>query len=215
MCHVLELDDKDAFEISLVENLQHNTLNPVEEAHAYKRYVEEHGWGSVSELAQRIGKSHSYISSRIRLLGLPQELLNLIVSRRTNPGTMQEILGIQDSEQRLKVARDVIANNLTREEVRTLIKDNSCNGLDYLSNRCVPSHNETLLLEKEKVISRFITTLRITLMRLDDTIEALDKDDWIFYQNLMHYRTIIHGHIDELIVLRNKTKSQFPKVKSD
>src|SRR5919108_2130000 len=58
MCHVLELNDKDAFEVSLIENLQHNALNPIEEANAYKRFVDEHRWGSVTELARRIGKSH-------------------------------------------------------------------------------------------------------------------------------------------------------------
>jgi ParB family chromosome partitioning protein len=214
MCHVLELDDRDAFEVSLIDNLEHNTLNPVEEANAYKRYVEEHGWGSVTQLAQRIGKSHSYISNRIRLLALPQEILDQIVCRRTNAGTIQEILAIQDKEQRLVVAREVIDNDLTRERVRNLVKTSSDHGFDYVSNKCPPSRKEILFHEKEKAIFHFITTFRIALMRLDDTMEAIDKDDWILWQNLMRYRTEIHRQIDELIVLRNKTKLYFNKVQS-
>lgn len=215
MCHVLELDDKEAFEVSLIENLEHNTLNPVEEANAYKRFVEEHGWGSVTDLAQRIGKSHSYISNRMRLLALPQEVLDQIVCRRTNAGTIQEILAIQDEDQRLVVAREVIDNDLTREQVRSLVKANpDLGGFDYVSNKCTPSKKEIIFHEKEKAIFRFITTLRIALMRLDDTMEAIDNDDWILWENLMHYRTEIHRQIDELIVLKGRSKLHFNKVQS-
>jgi ParB family chromosome partitioning protein len=214
MCHVLELDERNAFEVSLIEYLQHNTLNPVEEAHAYKRYVEGHGWGSVSELAQRVGKSHSHVSNRIRLLALPQEILDQIVCRRTNPGTIQEILGIRDKELRVIVAKEVIDHDLRREEVRNLIRGNIGEDLDHLSNKYSPSQQEILLREKEKAIFRFITTLRIALIRLDDTMEAIDTDDWVLWQNLMHYRTNIHKQIDELIVLKKKTKLHLEKLGS-
>lgn len=214
MCHVLELDERNAFEVSLIEYLQHNTLNPVEEAHAYKRYVEGHGWGSVSELAQRVGKSHSHVSNRIRLLALPQEILDQIVCRRTNPGTIQEILGIRDKELRVIVAKEVIDHDLRREEVRNLIRGNIGEDLDHLSNKYSPSQQEILLREKEKAIFRFITTLRIALIRLDDTMEAIDADDWVLWQNLMHYRTNIHKQIDELIVLKKKTKLHLEKLGS-
>lgn len=214
MCHVLELDDRNAFEVSLIENLQHNTLNPVEEAYAYKRYVEGHGWGSVSELARRVGKSHSHVSNRIRLLALPQEILDQIVCRRTNPATIQEILGIRDNELRVIVAKEVIDHDLRREEVRNLIRGNIGEDLDHLSNKYSPSQQEIMLREKEKAIFRFITTLRIALIRLDDTMEAIDTDDWVLWQNLMHYRTNIHKQIDELIVLKKKTKLRLEKLGS-
>ena len=215
MCHVLELDDKDAFEVSLVENLQHNTLNPVEEANAYKRYVEENGWGSVIDLARRIGKSHSYISNRIRLLLMPKEILDQIVCRRTSAGTILEVLAIEDEEERLNMARKAINNDLTREQVRMLLKRRPDEaGVDYISNKYMVSQNELIFHEKEKAIFRFITTLRIALARLDDTLDAVDKEDWILWQNLMLYRTEVHQKIDELIVLKNKTRLHFQKVQS-
>jgi len=214
MCLVLDLNDRDAFEVSLIENLQHDSLSPVEEARAYKRYVEEHGWGSISELAQKIGKSHSHVSNRIRLLALPEEILDQIVCRRTNAGTIQEVLGIQDEGQRLVVAKEVIENGLTREEVRTMMRGNAIEDLDYVSNKCGPSQKEILFHEKEKAISHFISTLRIALVRLDDTMEALDEKDWILWQNLMHYRTDVHKQIDELLLLKNKTRLHFEKMGS-
>ena len=70
-CIVREIGEKEAFEISLAENLQHKTLNPIEEAIAFKQYVQLAGWGSVHELALKIGKSPEYVSHRIALLRLP------------------------------------------------------------------------------------------------------------------------------------------------
>jgi ParB family transcriptional regulator, chromosome partitioning protein len=60
-CHILELDDKNAFEISLVENIHRKTLSPIEEAEAFKAYISDFGWGGMSDLATKIGKSKSYI----------------------------------------------------------------------------------------------------------------------------------------------------------
>jgi ParB family transcriptional regulator, chromosome partitioning protein len=67
-CHIIELSDKEAYEVGLVENLQHKTMNPVEESIAFKKYVEGYGWGGVSELSRRIGKSQEFVTKRIQLL---------------------------------------------------------------------------------------------------------------------------------------------------
>ena len=56
-CNILYLSDKEAYEVSLIENVQHKTLDAIEEAEAFKSYVEEYGYGGESELASRIGKS--------------------------------------------------------------------------------------------------------------------------------------------------------------
>ena len=55
-CHVIEVSDKDSFEISLVENIQRKFFNPIEEARAFKVYTTDYGWGGLSELAQKILK---------------------------------------------------------------------------------------------------------------------------------------------------------------
>ena len=75
ICHIVEMDDKDAFEISLIENIQRKNLNPIEEAQAYKVYVLNFGWGGISDLASRIGTSISYIDKRLRLLDLPEHVV--------------------------------------------------------------------------------------------------------------------------------------------
>ena len=76
ICHVIELDDKEAFEVSLIENIQRKTLDPKEEALAFKDYVIKFGWGGISDLATKISKSTSYVQRRIKLLELPEDILD-------------------------------------------------------------------------------------------------------------------------------------------
>ena len=59
--HLVELDDKSAFEVSIVENVQRHTLNPIDESLAFRKYVEQFGWGGISELSQKLSKSTSYV----------------------------------------------------------------------------------------------------------------------------------------------------------
>ena len=58
ICHIVELDDKQAFEISLIENIHRKTLNPIEEAQAFRSYVNDLGWGGISDLAAKDRKKH-------------------------------------------------------------------------------------------------------------------------------------------------------------
>ncbi len=77
-CHIEELDDREAFEIALMENIQRSTLNPVDEAKAFQSYVSNFGWGGVTDLASKIGKSVSYVTKRIALLTLPPDVISSI-----------------------------------------------------------------------------------------------------------------------------------------
>jgi ParB family chromosome partitioning protein len=77
----MELDDKAAFEASLlIENIQRQTLNPLDEAKAFKTYVDDFGWGGITKLAEKLGKNPSYITKRIKLLDLPSDVRDLIES---------------------------------------------------------------------------------------------------------------------------------------
>lgn len=78
-CQLLDLSDIEAFEISIVENVQRKTLNPIDEAKAFKKYVYDNGWGSVSKLASKLGKSFAYITKRIMLLDLPSDITKAII----------------------------------------------------------------------------------------------------------------------------------------
>ena len=86
-CHILELDNREAFGVSLIENVQRQSLEPVEEALAFRKYVDEYGWGAVSELAEKISKSPTYVCRRLKLLELPKDVLDLLSDSRINTNT--------------------------------------------------------------------------------------------------------------------------------
>ena len=105
ICHVVEMDDKSAFEVSLTENIQRKSLDPIEEAKAFKAYVDDLGWGGLTELASKISKSPSYVCKRLALLNLPDELLEKVRMYDINPSTAEELLPLKDSRDQHQISR--------------------------------------------------------------------------------------------------------------
>ena len=85
------LDEIQAYEVSLVENIRRKSLTPLEEANAFKIYVSDHGWGSVSKLAYKIGKYPSYIIRRITLLILLVDVLESIKNSSLSHSSTKEL----------------------------------------------------------------------------------------------------------------------------
>jgi len=73
-CHIIHLNEIQTFEVTLVENIHRKSILPLDEAKAFKKYVFDNGWGSISELASKIGKSSSYITKRMALLDLSSDV---------------------------------------------------------------------------------------------------------------------------------------------
>lgn len=111
-CIIRELTDQDAFEISLTENVQRKTMNPVEEALAFKRYIEQMGWGGESQLAKKIGKSQEYVSQRLSLLTLPKSVQSRIIRRQINPSAAQEIARLDDPETQELLSEEAVKRKL-------------------------------------------------------------------------------------------------------
>lgn len=193
-CHVVELNDKDAFEVALVENIQRETMNPLEEAESFKRYILEFGWGSVSELARRIGKSPSHISKRITMLNLPDDVLGKIKSLEIQPSLAEELTHA-GKESQSKLAELVVKRHLTVRQIREIIND-SLQGFGEDAMEHHGSHDATE--RTEKGYDKAIAALKITLNKLGGVIEDLD-DDWIAHETLMQHKNAIHAQIDILI----------------
>src|ERR671911_1029155 len=113
---VKDVSDKDAFEIQLVENIQRRTLDPIEEAQAFKLYVRDYGWGGVTYLAETIMKSEQYVSSRIQLLKLPQNVIDKVKSGELKVSHAFELLGIGKSLE--YISDDIINKNMSVKDIR-------------------------------------------------------------------------------------------------
>jgi ParB family chromosome partitioning protein len=112
---VRELNEGKAFEAALVENLQREDLNPLETARAFARLLDEHSHTQES-LAQLIGKDRSTIANALRLLKLPETVLDLIESKELTEGHGRALLSAGDPADMQKLAREAIANDWSVRE---------------------------------------------------------------------------------------------------
>ena len=114
---VKDVSDKDAFEIQLVENIQRKTLDPIEEAQAFKLYVRDYGWGGITYLAETIMKSEQYVSSRIQLLKLPQNVIDKVKSSELKVSHAFELLSLEGKSLE-NMSDDIINKNMSVKEIR-------------------------------------------------------------------------------------------------
>ena len=118
---VREVTGKEAFEIALIENIQREDLNPIEEAEAFKRLIEEHGL-TQEELATRVGKERSTVANALRLLRLPDAIKQAIVAGQLSMGHARALLAIADEGDLRKAAEKVIAEDLSVRAVEALVQ---------------------------------------------------------------------------------------------
>lgn len=118
---VMELDDKELLEVSLIENIQREDLNPIEEAIAFKRLINEFKL-TQEELSNRISKSRTAITNTMRLLNLDIRVQEYIIDGVISEGHGRAILSINDSEKQYNVAQMIIDNGISVRETEKLIK---------------------------------------------------------------------------------------------
>lgn len=207
-CCIVELDDKAAFEASIVENVQRHTLNIIEESLAFRKYVTELGWGGVSELACKLSKSSSYVSKRIRLLDLPQDVLHLITESEISISTGEELLSLEKDKQS-KFASVVVDKSISSKKLRSIIKEQESEWHHNVDAYQFYSQTED---KQERILQAFnksIITLRIAVNKLATNIEKI-QDEWILFETLMYHKSSINSQIDLLI----REKKRFIKGKN-
>lgn len=118
---IIEADDKTTMELALVENLQRENLNPAEEARGYKTLMEEYGM-TQEETAKRVGKSRPVIANALRLLNLPDEVMDMLQNGEIAPGAARAILALESAEDQIKAAQTVVKEKLSVRETEQLVK---------------------------------------------------------------------------------------------
>ena len=100
-CVVMNVDDKNVYELALIENIQRENLNVVEEAKAYKSLIELNGIKN-EELSKKIGKSSSHISNLIRILDLDEEIHQMIIDGKISMGHARALIGVPNAVEKAK-----------------------------------------------------------------------------------------------------------------
>lgn len=118
---IRELTDKEVGEFALIENLQREDLNPIEEAEGYRNLIEDYGM-TQEVLAERIGKSRTSITNVLRLLNLPDKILDYVKDGNLSSSQARTILAFRDEEKMLEIAERAVKEDLTVRKLEEMAK---------------------------------------------------------------------------------------------
>jgi ParB family chromosome partitioning protein len=116
-----EATDQEVIEITLIENLQRENLNPLEEAEAYQRLIREFAY-TQEALAQRIGKDRSSVANTLRLLKLPGEVKGLLERNEISMGHARALLALSDEEKQISLCRRIMKKGLSVREAEAGVR---------------------------------------------------------------------------------------------
>ena len=121
---IIEADDRKAMELALIENLQRQDLNPVEESLGYQALISEYGL-TQEEAAARVGKSRPAVANALRLLHLPDSVLDLLRQGSLTSGHARAILSLKSEKEQLEAAQKICALGLSVRQAELLCKNMS------------------------------------------------------------------------------------------
>ena len=117
-----DYSEKEILELSLIENIQREDLNPIEEAEAYKRLMDEFRLGQ-AEVAARVSKSRSAVANSLRLLKLEERVRKMVVDGQLSMGHARAILPIEDADQQYELAQKITEKQLSVRETEKIVKE--------------------------------------------------------------------------------------------
>lgn len=165
---IKDLSDAQMMEIALVENIQREDLNPIEEAYAYKRLLEEFKL-TQEQLAKRVSKSRPFIANMVRILNLPMGIIQDVEENRLTVGHARTLLSIENDQTKQEVAQIVINKKMSVRETETLVKKI----LEDTNNKATSSNKE----EKTKRLPPVLKDLESKLRSLCGTkVKIKDLD---------------------------------------
>lgn len=119
---IKDFTDLEVVEISLIENIQRENLNPIEEAFAYKRLLDEFHLKQ-DEIAEKVSKSRTAITNSMRLLKLDERVQQMVIDEMISTGHARTLLGIEDKEQQYSLAMNIFDHKLSVRETEKLVKN--------------------------------------------------------------------------------------------
>jgi ParB family transcriptional regulator, chromosome partitioning protein len=181
---IREVDDKEALELAIIENVQRVDLNPLEEAQGYEQLIEQFSY-TQQDLAQVIGKSRSHVANTLRLLKLPKDIREMVTSGQLSAGHARTLITVEDPA---ALAKQIIDQGLSVREAERLSQSGGAAAPKKSPAEAEPKDTDTVALEKRlsdalglKVLIDHKPTggkLEIryrTLEQLDTVITRLDR----------------------------------------
>ncbi|MGD9671921.1 MAG: ParB/RepB/Spo0J family partition protein [Candidatus Nitrosocosmicus sp.] len=187
-CCIVNLNDAQTFEFSLVENLERKSLSPLEEAKAFKKYIENEEWGGLTRLASKIGKSPSYITRRISLLTLPNNIQDKIKDTSISPSIAQELIPLDNPTKQSQIANTILKSNLPLKEVRKIVKDN-------LQGRSIPTEASVRdSIQKIDKATSILTNMmdKLVYLTIENDRDSMDENAMVRQHSLVIRETLLN-----------------------
>lgn len=189
---VREVADEKLLELALIENIQREELNPVEEARAFRKLIDNIGL-TQDMVAERIGKERSLIATSLRLLKLPDEILEMIEEGKLSSSHGRALLMTDDPATQRLVAKTIISMGLSVREAERMVKNAGRSTPQTADKKEVSSKRDANLISAETKLRRKLAT-NVNILpaksgsggRVEIEYYTLDDLDRI-------YQTIIHG----------------------
>ena len=160
---VRNFSSQEAVEVSLIENIQREDLNPIEEAKAYERLVRDYGL-SQEEVSRRVSKSRSAVTNSMRLLKLEDSVQKMVETSELSEGHARAILGLQDPAMQKAVAENVLKEHLSVRQTEKLVRE-SDEGKKKQTAKKNSAVDEVLLQDLSEQLKQVLGTKVIILPR--------------------------------------------------
>ncbi len=174
---VLDGDDLKTAQIAVIENVQREDLNVVEEAFAYKSLIDQFGL-TQDEVARQVGKSRPAVANLLRLLDLPEEVLEQLKAGDLTAGHARALLGLNDPEKIVPLANRVIGKNLSVRETEVLVKRENIEPSPELPDIAGKPQNRAYMMDLERRTRDSLgRKVKITQNDKKKSIELYYEDD--------------------------------------
>lgn len=155
---VVDFDDQQMMEISLLENIQRENLNVIEEARAYDQLMKNLHY-TQEQLAARVGKSREHIANLLRLLRLPDEVSQMVVDKKLTMGHVRALLSLKDRQQMIALAREAYRQGWSVRKMEQKVRES----LDTAKAAVEPAREDSIFMQEavRQLEDYFQTPVRI------------------------------------------------------
>lgn len=154
---VRQVEDEKLLELALIENIQREELNPIEEARAYRKLIDQVGL-TQEMVAERVGRERSLVATSLRLLGLPAEVLDLIEDGKLSASHGRVLLMSSDPITQRSLAKTIVGMSLSVREAERLVKSASRKKPQAIDNKQVTHKRDANLISAETKLRRKLAT---------------------------------------------------------
>lgn len=164
---VKDLNEREILELSLIENIQREDLNPIEEAMAYNELVNKFNMKQ-DEIAEKVSKSRTVITNSLRMLRLTEEVQKMVIDEKISVGHARCLISIDDKEQQLMLANKIFDEGLTVRETESMIKKILNSEESSVKNKKEKKlKNQTVYDDAEKNLKNYLNT-KVIINRKND-----------------------------------------------